>query len=113
MIDEDDDEHPRLINWGSKSLRHGRGILCPYARGHRCGAGECADWRCHHARHLRWDQVYFRTATLHVRRAKSGKPAVHPIRGDELRMLRELQRNTTGAFVFETERGGPFTADAV
>jgi type 1 fimbriae regulatory protein FimB/type 1 fimbriae regulatory protein FimE len=36
-----------------------------------------------------------------------------PIRGDELRMLRELQRNTTGAFVFETERGGPFTADAV
>jgi hypothetical protein len=28
-------------------------------------------------------------------------------------MLRELQRNTTGAFVFETERGGPFTADAV
>jgi type 1 fimbriae regulatory protein FimB/type 1 fimbriae regulatory protein FimE len=40
-------------------------------------------------------------------------PQFHPIRGDELRMLRELQRNTTGAFVFETERGGPFTADAV
>ena len=36
---------------------------------------------------------------------RTGKPAVHPIRGDELRMLRELQRNTTGAFVFETERG--------
>ena len=54
-----------------------------------------------------------RNAALHVRRAKNGKPAVHPIRGDELRMLRELQRNTTGAFVFETERGGPFTADAV
>jgi len=28
-------------------------------------------------------------------------------------LMRELQRNTTGAFVFETERGGPFTADAV
>jgi site-specific recombinase XerD len=28
-------------------------------------------------------------------------------------MLRELQRKTTGAFVFETERGGPFTADAI
>ena len=28
-------------------------------------------------------------------------------------MLRELQRNTEGAFVFQTERGGPFTADAV
>jgi site-specific recombinase XerD len=28
-------------------------------------------------------------------------------------MLRELQRNTAGAFVFEKERRGPFTADAV
>jgi integrase len=40
-------------------------------------------------------------------------PSRHSGRGDELRMLRELQRNTTGAFVFETERGGPFTADAI
>jgi site-specific recombinase XerD len=54
-----------------------------------------------------------RSPALHVRRAKNGKPAVHPIRGDELRMLRELQRNTEGAFVFQMERGGPFTADAV
>jgi type 1 fimbriae regulatory protein FimE len=31
----------------------------------------------------------------------------------ESRMLRELQRNATGSFVFATERrGGPFTADA-
>ena len=63
---------------------------------------------------LEWSQVEWgRNPTLHVRRAKNGKPAVHPIRGDELRMLRELQRNTTGGFVFETERGGPFTPDAV
>ena len=42
---------------------------------------------------LEWSQVEFdRTATLHVRRAKNGKPAAHPIRGDELRALRELQR---------------------
>src|SRR5262249_42521697 len=35
---------------------------------------------------LEWSQVEFdRTATLHVRRAKNGKPAAHPIRGDELR----------------------------
>ena len=38
---------------------------------------------------LRWDQVDFAQAVLHVRRAKNGKPAVHPIRGDELRALRE------------------------
>src|SRR5262249_28114767 len=63
---------------------------------------------------LEWSQVEFdRAATLHVRRAKNGKPAAHPIRGDELRALRELQRETTGGYVFETERGTPFTTDAV
>ena len=46
---------------------------------------------------LEWSQVEFdRAATLHVRRAKYGKPAAHPIRGDELRALRELQRQTSG-----------------
>jgi integrase len=49
----------------------------------------------------------------HVRRAKNGKPAAHPIRGDELRALRELQRQTSGGYVFETERDTPFTTDAV
>lgn len=48
-----------------------------------------------------------------VRRAKNGKPAAHPIRGDELRALRELQRHTSGGYVFETERSTPFTTDAV
>ena len=42
---------------------------------------------------LEWSQVEWGgNPALHVRRAKSGKTAVHPIRGDELRMLRELQR---------------------
>jgi integrase len=60
---------------------------------------------------LEWSQVEFdRAATLHVRRAKNGKPAAHPIRGDELRALRELQRQTGGGYVFETERRTPFIA---
>jgi integrase len=41
---------------------------------------------------LRWDQVDFRTATLHVRRVKQGTPSTHPIVGDELRAFRRLQR---------------------
>src|SRR5512143_191892 len=41
---------------------------------------------------LRWEQVDFRTATLHVRRVKQGSPSTHPILGDELRALRKLQR---------------------
>ena len=33
----------------------------------------------------------------------------HPLRGDEKRALRALQRQAKGTWVFETERGGPFT----
>lgn len=60
---------------------------------------------------LRWDQVDFTTATLHVRRVKQGTPSTHPILGDELRMLRRLQREQEpkSPFVFTSERGAPFT----
>ena len=64
---------------------------------------------------LEWSQVEFsRSAALHVRRVKNGKPSVHPLRGDEIRALRELRRQfSNSGFVFATERGGPFTPDAV
>jgi type 1 fimbriae regulatory protein FimB/type 1 fimbriae regulatory protein FimE len=60
---------------------------------------------------LRWDQVDFNKATLHVRRVKQGTPATHPVLGDELRALRRLQREQEprSAFVFTSERGSPFT----
>jgi type 1 fimbriae regulatory protein FimB/type 1 fimbriae regulatory protein FimE len=76
-------------------------ILVAYRHGLR--ASELTD--------LRWDQVDFRTATLHVRRVKQGSPSTHPILGDELRMLRRLQREQEpkSPFVFTSERGSPFT----
>jgi integrase len=60
---------------------------------------------------LRWEQVDFTAATLHVRRGKQGTPATHPIVGDELRALRRLQREQQprSPFVFTSERGAPFT----
>jgi integrase len=59
---------------------------------------------------LRWDQVDFKVAVLHVRRVKNGTPSTHPVQGDELRALRRLQRETpTSPFVFVSERGSPFT----
>jgi type 1 fimbriae regulatory protein FimB/type 1 fimbriae regulatory protein FimE len=77
-------------------------ILVAYRHGLR--ASELTDY-------LRWDQVDFRTATLHVRRVKQGSPSTHPILGDELRMLRRLQREQEpkSPFVFTSERGSPFT----
>jgi integrase len=64
---------------------------------------------------LEWSQVEWgRNATLHVHRVKNGKPSQHPLQGDEIRALRELQRNAPASkFVFETERKTPFTPDGI
>jgi type 1 fimbriae regulatory protein FimB/type 1 fimbriae regulatory protein FimE len=71
--------------------------------------------RAKEACELEWSQVEFgRSAALHVRRAKNGKPSVHPIRGDELRMLTALRKEyPDSGYVFTTERGTPFTPDAI
>jgi len=62
---------------------------------------------------LKWDQVDFKRAEMHVRRLKGGTPAVHPIKGDELRLLRKLKREYDSAFVFVSERGLPLSRSAV
>ena len=62
---------------------------------------------------LKWDQIDFRGARMHVTRLKKGTPATHPIEGDELRLLRRLRRETEGAFVFATERRGPISRSTV
>jgi integrase len=84
--------------WGH---RDGTMILVAYRHGLR--ASELTD--------LRWDQIDFAIATLHVRRVKQGSPSTHPILGDELRMLRRLLREQEpkSPFVFTGERGSPFT----
>jgi integrase len=71
--------------------------------------------RAKEACELEWSQVEFgRSAKLHVRRAKKGTPSVHPIRGDELRMLTALRKEyPDSGYVFTTERGTPFTPDAI
>src|ERR1700680_1207983 len=54
---------------------------------------------------LRWDQVEFNAAVLHVRRVKNA-PSTHPLLGDELQALRRLQRDSVlSPFVFVSERG--------
>jgi type 1 fimbriae regulatory protein FimB/type 1 fimbriae regulatory protein FimE len=65
--------------WGHRDATM---ILVAYRHGFR--SSELVD--------LRWDQIDFEAGTMAVRRAKKGSPATHPIRGDELRALRKLQR---------------------
>jgi integrase len=97
-------EVERLMS-AAKTNRHGHRdttmVLVAYRHGLR--ASELTD--------LRWEQVDFRSASLHVRRVKKGTPSTHPILGDELRALRRLQREQEpkSPFVFTSERGAPFT----
>src|SRR5271154_289746 len=88
----------------AKANRHGLRdatmILVAFRHGLR--ASEVCD--------LRWNQVEFGAAILHVRRVKNGTPSTHPLLGDEMRALRRLQRESdTSPFVFVSERGAPFT----
>jgi len=53
---------------------------------------------------LRWDQVDFDRASLHVRRSKGGTPSVHPLSGSEMRALRRLQRESVGGAVCLRQR---------
>lgn len=55
---------------------------------------------------LRWEQVDFSQAQLHVKRLKNGNPSVHDIQGDEMRLLRQLKRESKSAFLFSSERDG-------
>jgi integrase len=84
--------------WGHRDATM---ILVCYRHGFR--ASELVD--------LRWDQIGYNAGTMAVRRAKKGTPSIHPIRGDEMRALRRLQREQEpkSPFVFTSERGSPFT----
>ena len=88
---------------GQPAQRHRDATMILVAYRHGLRASELVD--------LRWDQFDFDTANLSVRRAKKGSPSTHPIRGDELRALRKLQREQEpkSPFVFASERGSPFT----
>jgi integrase len=81
------DREVQKLQDAAKGNRWGHGdatmILVAYRHGLR-GVSELTD--------LRWDQIDFNAGTMAVRRAKQGSPATHPIRGDELRALRKLQR---------------------
>lgn len=60
---------------------------------------------------LTWSQIDFADGVIHVRRVKSGRPGSQPLRGSEIRALRQLRRDwPEGQFVLQTERGGPWTA---
>jgi type 1 fimbriae regulatory protein FimB/type 1 fimbriae regulatory protein FimE len=56
---------------------------------------------------LRWDQIDLKQGLMHVSRLKNGVPSTHPLRGPELRALRQLQRDYPGVYVFQPSVAAP------
>jgi integrase len=98
------DEIERLIEAASDDrYGHRDALMMLLAFRHGLRAAEVCD--------LRWEQVDFKTASLHVRRLKNGTPSTHPLTGRELRALRRHQRESEKSpFVFVSERGAPLSA---
>lgn len=60
---------------------------------------------------LRWEQIDFTAGTIYVNRLKNGVSSTHPLRGVELRALRQLQREYPNSnYLFVTERGAVMAA---
>jgi len=62
---------------------------------------------------MRWSHVDLESGVLHVARVKGSKDSTHSLDRDELRDLRKLRQQVSGLYVFETERGGPLSVDAL
>ena len=63
---------------------------------------------------LRWQQVDLKAGYLDVHRAKRGHNAKHPLRGPQLRLLRELQRTyPPSPYVFLSERKAPLSPRSI
>jgi len=63
---------------------------------------------------LRWQQVDLKAGYLDVHRVKQGHDSKHPLRGPQLRLLRELQRlYPESPYVFVSERKAPLSPRSI
>ena len=63
---------------------------------------------------LRWQQVDLKAGYLDVHRVKQGHDSKHPLRGPQLRLLRELQRTYLDSpYVFVSERKAPLSPRSI
>jgi type 1 fimbriae regulatory protein FimE len=102
------DEVEKLLQASGKIGRHGVRdrtlILLAYRHGLRVSELVA----------LRWDQIDLKAGLVHVARLKNGLASTHPIRGPELRALRQLRKDyPESPYLFVTERGGPMTPATV
>ena len=63
---------------------------------------------------LKWSQVDLKRGYLDVKHPKGGNDSKHPLRGPQLRALRQLQRDyPKSPYIFVSERGAPLSPRSV
>lgn len=102
------DEVETLLSTAKKMGKHGHRnyalILIMYRHGLR--PGEVGT--------LRWDQFDLKQGIIHVSRLKNGTPGTHPLRGVELRALRQLQRDYPDSpYLFQSQWKQPLSGRSV
>ncbi len=100
------DEVDKLIKAAKSVGRHGCRdatlILLAYRHGLR--ASELVT--------LKWEQIHLPYGSIYIVRRKGGVHGTHPLRGVEIRALRQLQREyPSDTYLFLTERKAPITTD--
>ena len=60
---------------------------------------------------LKWGQICLKNAIIHINRAKNGVPSIHPLKKNEIKLLKKLDsyKNRSG-YIFLTERATPFSS---
>ena len=102
------DEVHRLIQAARRQGRHGHRDATLVLMSYRHGL------RVSEVITLQWNAIDLDRGNIHVQRLKEGVPAVHPLRGIEIRALRRLERDTRNfSYVFVSERRGPLSDSAV
>ena len=104
------DEARRVIEAAGKVGRQGERdkLLLTLIYRHGLRVSEAVD--------LRWSDFNLEAAknrALHVRRLKGSKDSIHTLEPDTGRLLKRLEREADGRYVFRSERGGPMSVDAV
>lgn len=68
--------------------------------------------RASEAVELQWQQISLDTGKIYISRLKGSDNSVHVMEPDEVRLLKQLQKQQPdNTFVFLSERGSPMTAD--
>ena len=65
--------------------------------------------------HLKLEQINLDQSTLFIKRSKNGIDGMHPIPGDELRLLRKhlRERQSDSPWLFLSERGSPLDRSTI